>query len=92
MKKHQALQAELAGHEPRIQNVCSSGQAMIREGNFAVDTISGKIKDLQDRWQQLKVSSLLFLIPPANFPHLIMIPARYSFGRLFLLFLVAYNI
>ncbi|KAK7505097.1 hypothetical protein BaRGS_00003667 [Batillaria attramentaria] len=54
MKKHQALQAELAGHEPRIQNVCSTGQNMIKEGHFAHETISGKIKDLQDRWQQLK--------------------------------------
>ena len=55
MKKHQALQAELAGHEPRIQNVCATGQNMIKEGHFAHDTISAKIKDLQDRWQQLKV-------------------------------------
>ena len=58
MKKHQALQAELAGHEPRIQNVCSTGQAMIKEGHFAHETIDGKISDLKDRWQQLKVSSV----------------------------------
>lgn len=58
MKKHQALQAELAGHEPRIQNVCSTGQIMIKEGHFAQDTIASKIRDLQDRWQQLKVSKL----------------------------------
>ncbi|XP_076454932.1 LOW QUALITY PROTEIN: spectrin alpha chain-like [Babylonia areolata] len=54
MKKHQALQAELAGHEPRIQNVCGTGQAMIKDGHFAKDTINDKIRDLQDRWQQLK--------------------------------------
>ena len=58
MKKHQALQAEIAGHEPRIQNVCTSGQTMLKEGHFAVDTIKGKIGDLQDRWQQLKVKTL----------------------------------
>lgn len=54
MKKHQALQAEVAGHEPRIQNVCTTGQIMIKEGHFAHDTIKGKIQDLHDRWQQLK--------------------------------------
>ena len=57
MKKHQALQAELGGHEPRIQNVCTTGQNMIKEGHFAHEIISTKIKDLQDRWQQLKVWS-----------------------------------
>jgi hypothetical protein len=60
MKKHQALQAEIAGHEPRIQNVCVSGNNMMKEGHFAKDTISGKIHDLQDRWQQLKVGSWIW--------------------------------
>ncbi|XP_076436788.1 spectrin alpha chain-like isoform X4 [Babylonia areolata] len=54
MKKHQALQAELAGHEPRIQNVCSTGQGLVKDGHFAQDTIKAKMSDLQTRWQQLK--------------------------------------
>ncbi|KAL8606296.1 hypothetical protein ACOMHN_024191 [Nucella lapillus] len=54
MKKHQALHAELGGHEPRIQNVCTTGKAMVKEGHFAKDTIEEKINNLQDRWQQLK--------------------------------------
>ncbi|XP_052259701.1 spectrin alpha chain-like isoform X3 [Dreissena polymorpha] len=54
MKKHQALQAELAGHEPRINNVSQQGTAMIKEGHFAADEIQGKISELEDRWQTLK--------------------------------------
>ncbi|XP_067662527.1 spectrin alpha chain-like isoform X1 [Haliotis asinina] len=54
MKKHQALQAELAGHEPRISNVCDVGKDMVKEGHFAEDTINQKIGELQDKWQTLK--------------------------------------
>jgi len=54
MKKHQALQAEVAGHEPRINNVCLSGGEMVKGGHFAADTISGKIDELKDKWQALK--------------------------------------
>ncbi|KAK3088368.1 hypothetical protein FSP39_018301 [Pinctada imbricata] len=58
MKKHTALQAELAGHEPRIQNVCSHGNEMIDEGHFAQNEIQQKIEDLNDRWQSLKEKAL----------------------------------
>lgn len=32
LKKHQALQAEIAGHEPRIKAVTQKGNAMVEEG------------------------------------------------------------
>lgn len=32
LKKHQALQAEIAGHEPRIKAVTQKGAAMAEEG------------------------------------------------------------
>lgn len=54
MKKHQALQAEVAGHEPRINNVCQSGKDMVKDGHFAADTITTKIDELKDKWQALK--------------------------------------
>jgi len=54
MKKHQALQAEVAGHEPRISNVCQSGDEMVKGGHFAADTITGKIEELMDKWRALK--------------------------------------
>ena len=55
MKKHQALQAEVAGHEPRIQNVAQSGQEMIDEGHFAAEDIKEKVNGLEDKWKNLKV-------------------------------------
>ena len=58
MKKHQALQAELAGHENRIQTVCDSGQAMINEGHFASDDVAQKILGLEQKWINLKVGLL----------------------------------
>uniref|UniRef100_A0A2K5R8N0 Spectrin alpha chain, non-erythrocytic 1 n=1 Tax=Cebus imitator TaxID=2715852 RepID=A0A2K5R8N0_CEBIM len=33
LKKHQALQAEIAGHEPRIKAVTQKGNAMVEEGD-----------------------------------------------------------
>jgi len=65
MKKHQALQAELAGHEPRINNVSQQGAGMIKDGHFAADEISDKIAELEDRWQSLKVMSLNTLVNKA---------------------------
>lgn len=32
LKKHQALQAEIVGHEPRIKVVSQKGEAMVEEG------------------------------------------------------------
>lgn len=55
MKKHQALQAEIAGHESRIKNVCTHGDKMTDDGHFASEEIQQKIEELQDRWKQLKV-------------------------------------
>lgn len=34
LKKHQALQAEIAGHEPRIKAVTQKGNAMVEEGEW----------------------------------------------------------
>ncbi len=56
MKKHQALQVEIGGHEPRITAVSDQGQEMISDGHFASEDIQRKIEDLQERWTSLKVS------------------------------------
>uniref|UniRef100_A0A8C3VJJ2 Spectrin alpha chain, non-erythrocytic 1 n=1 Tax=Catharus ustulatus TaxID=91951 RepID=A0A8C3VJJ2_CATUS len=37
LKKHQALQAEIAGHEPRIKAVTQKGNAMVEEGMVRKD-------------------------------------------------------
>ena len=36
LKKHQALQAEIAGHEPRIKAVTQKGNGMVDEGGLQV--------------------------------------------------------
>ena len=54
MKKHQVLQAELQGHEPRIVTVCDEGEMMINDQHFASDEIRNRITELTDRWQSLK--------------------------------------
>ena len=45
-KKHQAMMAEIEGHEPRIKEVTQNGQEMIKEGHFASDDIQHKIAGL----------------------------------------------
>ncbi|XP_078606067.1 spectrin alpha chain, non-erythrocytic 1-like isoform X27 [Branchiostoma floridae x Branchiostoma japonicum] len=54
LKKHQALQAEIAGHENRIKAVCQTGQDMIQEEHFASEDINAKVSGLEDKWQGLK--------------------------------------
>ncbi|KAG8447987.1 hypothetical protein GDO86_015185 [Hymenochirus boettgeri] len=54
LKKHQALQAEIAGHEPRIKAVTQKGESMISEGHFASDEVKVKLRELNDKWGSLK--------------------------------------
>ncbi|XP_075434718.1 spectrin alpha chain, non-erythrocytic 1 isoform X8 [Ascaphus truei] len=54
LKKHQALQAEIAGHEPRIKAVSQKGDSMISEGHFASDEVKAKLRELTQKWESLK--------------------------------------
>ncbi|KAM9327207.1 spectrin alpha chain, non-erythrocytic 1 isoform 3-T3 [Gastrophryne carolinensis] len=54
LKKHQALQAEIAGHEPRIKAVTQKGNNMITEGHFASDDVKVKLRELNDKWGSLR--------------------------------------
>ncbi|KAM8933888.1 spectrin alpha chain, non-erythrocytic 1 isoform 3-T3 [Pelodytes ibericus] len=54
LKKHQALQAEIAGHEPRIKAVTQKGTSMVTEGHFAAEEVKVKLKELNDKWQSLR--------------------------------------
>uniref|UniRef100_A0A8C7S6A5 Spectrin alpha chain, non-erythrocytic 1 n=1 Tax=Oncorhynchus mykiss TaxID=8022 RepID=A0A8C7S6A5_ONCMY len=54
LKKHQALQAEIAGHEPRIKAVTQKGEAMVEEGHFAGEEVKVKLGELNGRWDTLK--------------------------------------
>lgn len=54
LKKHQALQAEIAGHEPRIKAVTQKGSAMVEEGHFAAEDVKAKLNELNQKWESLK--------------------------------------
>uniref|UniRef100_A0A8C4M5H5 Spectrin alpha chain, non-erythrocytic 1 n=1 Tax=Equus asinus asinus TaxID=83772 RepID=A0A8C4M5H5_EQUAS len=54
LKKHQALQAEIAGHEPRIKAVTQKGHAMVEEGHFAAEDVKAKLNELNQKWESLK--------------------------------------
>ena len=54
LKKHQALQAEIAGHEPRIKAVTQKGNAMVEEGHFAAEDVKAKLSELNQKWEALK--------------------------------------
>eukprot|EP00118_Oscarella_pearsei_P025242 m.307813 g.307813 ORF g.307813 m.307813 type:complete len:2422 (+) comp42859_c0_seq1:216-7481(+) len=54
LKKHQALQTELSGHEGRIKTVCEAAEAMMDEGHYASDDIQAKVAELTDKWNALK--------------------------------------
>jgi len=53
-KKHQALQLELTGHEPRLHAVLEEGRKMMDEDHFAKQNIADRIRDLEKLWETLK--------------------------------------
>uniref|UniRef100_A0A8C4KFG1 Spectrin alpha chain, non-erythrocytic 1 n=1 Tax=Dromaius novaehollandiae TaxID=8790 RepID=A0A8C4KFG1_DRONO len=57
LKKHQALQAEIAGHEPRIKAVTQKGNAMVEEGHFAAEDVKAKLNELNQKWDSLKAKA-----------------------------------
>uniref|UniRef100_A0A7N8XI16 Spectrin alpha chain, non-erythrocytic 1 n=1 Tax=Mastacembelus armatus TaxID=205130 RepID=A0A7N8XI16_9TELE len=57
LKKHQALQAEITGHEPRIKVVTQKGEAMAEEGHFAGEDVKAKLAELHGRWDTLKAKA-----------------------------------
>merc|ERR1719412_3462894 len=54
IKKHQAMQAEINNHEPRIDAVSQTAQKMVEDGHFASDEIKARLGQLHDHWNQLK--------------------------------------
>ncbi|CDI97721.1 Spectrin alpha actinin [Echinococcus multilocularis] len=54
IKKHQAVLAEIAGHEPRIQDVYQTGENMAQQGHFASEEIRKRIAGLNSVWEDLR--------------------------------------
>ncbi|XP_013791118.1 spectrin alpha chain, non-erythrocytic 1-like [Limulus polyphemus] len=53
-KKHKRFEAELASHEPAIQDVQEAGQKLMAESNIGVPEIEQRLKALAQAWQELK--------------------------------------
>ena len=54
IKKHQALIAEIANHEPQIDAVGKAAEDMIQQGHFLAPEIRDKLAQLKDNWRALK--------------------------------------
>lgn len=53
-KKHKRLEAELASHEPAIQNVQETGEKLMDVSNLGVPEIEQRLKLLNQAWSELK--------------------------------------
>lgn len=53
-KKNNALQSEIDGHQPRVDEVCERGQAMIDENHPKSPEIEEGLKDMNDQLDKLK--------------------------------------
>lgn len=55
-KKHQSLANEIDNHEARIMSICNNGQKLIDEGHEDAPLFAELIKQLTQKWQDLKDS------------------------------------
>lgn len=53
-KKHKRLEAELASHEPAIQDVQEAGEKLMDVSNLGVPEIEQRLKALNQAWAELK--------------------------------------
>jgi spectrin alpha len=53
-KKHKRLDAELASHEPAVQQVQDLGNKLLRESNIGARDIEKRVNQLAANWQELK--------------------------------------
>ena len=57
MKKHSAFCAEITVHQETINEVKTIGNALVSNEHYACDDIAERLKNLEDRWQELLQSS-----------------------------------
>jgi spectrin alpha len=53
-KKHKRLEAELASHEPAVQQVQDLANKLLRESNIGARDIEKRVNQLAANWQELK--------------------------------------
>lgn len=52
-QKHSNFENELTAHQPRIENLCSAGQALVQEEHYAKEKIDERIKNIMSQWDSL---------------------------------------
>ncbi|XP_028393281.1 spectrin beta chain, non-erythrocytic 1-like isoform X3 [Dendronephthya gigantea] len=50
LKKHEAMEDEMTGHEPVVEQVKATGQQMVENGHYASDTITSRLSNLDNKW------------------------------------------
>ncbi|XP_018423798.1 PREDICTED: spectrin beta chain, erythrocytic-like [Nanorana parkeri] len=58
LKKNQSLQKEIAGHEPRVDDVIKRAEAMEGEPEMNPQPIKKQRESLQEKWNHLKTTTL----------------------------------
>uniref|UniRef100_A0A4X1VR19 Spectrin alpha chain, erythrocytic 1 n=1 Tax=Sus scrofa TaxID=9823 RepID=A0A4X1VR19_PIG len=54
LSRHQVIQADIANHEPRIQEITWRGNKMVEEGHFAAEDVASRIKSLNENMESLQ--------------------------------------
>ncbi|XP_053397817.1 spectrin alpha chain, non-erythrocytic 1-like isoform X2 [Mercenaria mercenaria] len=54
LKRHEQIEAEMAGRFPVCEQVCGKGQDLVNTGHRARSEIGSRIKSLMDKWKQLQ--------------------------------------
>ncbi|XP_078262240.1 spectrin beta chain, non-erythrocytic 5 [Rhinoraja longicauda] len=57
LHKHQTLEAEITANQNRIQTIDEEGEQLINDGHYAVHEIEPRMKQVQDLWGELLLSS-----------------------------------
>ncbi|TKS67942.1 Spectrin beta chain, non-erythrocytic 1 [Collichthys lucidus] len=53
IKKNQTLQKEIAGHQPRIDDIMERSESLLKDASSSGDVIRQRLADLQELWRQL---------------------------------------
>jgi len=54
MKRHEALEQELQARMPRCDQVCVTGENLIKNNHYAKKDIGTRVSGLRDKWQRLR--------------------------------------
>lgn len=85
LKKHEALEAELAARAERVKDLSSDGERLLAEGNLHSDALAHRIEALQVR-HKINYQFILMKYHFINFYSLLRLQQYYLQSRIFLYF------